>query len=90
MRCGVVSALSRSWGHVCGFLRGVERIGARELEVQDSVERERFDEIRISVVCAGGYRSGCISQAEREDAVLRKVKSWNNAGPCFRCNNLVE
>ena len=75
VRCGVVSGLFRSFEPICGFQRSVERIGARELDVQDSVERGRLDGIRISVVCAERiqkrlYQSGregrrCVAEGEK-------------------------
>ena len=65
--------LCRFWGHICGFPRSVERLGARGVEVRDAVEGKGLDGIRIGAVCA-----------ERANTVLRKMKSWSSVGPCFR------
>ena len=60
-----------------------ERVGARELEVQDAVEREGLDGIGIGVVCAERIQNRLYQSSGKGDAVLWKVRSWNSVGPCF-------
>lgn len=84
MRCGVDSALPMLGEHICGFLRGVERLGARELRYQDAVEREGSDGIRIGVACAERIQKRLYQSSGKEDAVLWKVRSWNSLRSCFK------